>query len=78
MLQIAKRLRQTAHSLGDACVNLVYSASDVQVSPDDKTVKRELADRAKSVTEKVRMMTGRREGRKGREGGEEGYQLFIG
>ena len=52
-LQVAKRLQQTAHNLGDACVNLVYSSADVQMNPDDKAVKRELADRAKSVTEKV-------------------------
>ena len=51
--QIAKRLQQTAHSLGDACVNLVYSSADVQMNPDDMAVKRELADQAKSVTEKV-------------------------
>ena len=51
--QVAKRLQQTAHSLGDACVNLVYTSADVQMNPEDQAVKRELGDQAKSVTEKV-------------------------
>lgn len=51
--QVAKRLRQTAHSLGDACINLVYTSADVQMNPEDPGVKRELAEQTKSVTEKV-------------------------
>lgn len=51
--QVAKRLRQTAHNLGDACINLVYTSADVQMNPDDPGVKRELAEQTKSVTEKV-------------------------
>jgi talin len=51
--EVAKRLRQTAHSLGDACVNLVYSSADVQMNPEDLAVKRELNEQATSVTEKV-------------------------
>ena len=51
--QVAKRLQQTAQSLGDACVNVVYTSADVQMNPEDQAVKRELGDHAKSVTEKV-------------------------
>ena len=34
-------------------MNLVYSAADVQGSPDEKAMKRELGEQAKHVTEKV-------------------------
>ena len=53
-------------------MNLVYSAADVQSSPEDKAMKRELGEQTKHVTEKV---SEGREGRggEGREkGGEEG------
>ena len=75
--QIAKRLQQTAHSLGDACVNLVYSSADVQMNPDDMAVKRELADQAKSVTEKVSEWMGEGGSECVCEGGREGGSVCV-
>ena len=51
--QIASRLRKTARDLGDAAIDLVHSGASVQGNPDDQASRRELADNAKVVTEKV-------------------------
>ena len=50
---IATRLRKTVHDLGDGCIELVHSAASVQGNPDNQTTKRDLADAARVVTEKV-------------------------
>ena len=52
-LQIASRLRKTARDLGDASIDLVHSGASVQGNPDDQASRRELADNAKVVSEKV-------------------------
>ena len=51
--EIASRLRKTARDLGDASIDLVHSGAGVQGNPDDQASRRELADNAKVVTEKV-------------------------
>lgn len=50
---VAQRLRKTVHDLGDGCIELVHSAANVQGNPDNQPTKRELADSARVVTEKV-------------------------
>ena len=50
---VALRLRKTVHDLGDGCIELVHCAANVQGNPDNQPTKRDLADAARIVTEKV-------------------------
>ena len=52
-LQIASRLRKTAHDLGYASIDLVHSSASLQGEPDNQAFRQELADNAKVITEKV-------------------------
>ena len=53
IFQIAGRLQQTVHGLGDASIQLARDGAIVQSAPDDKVMKRSLMDQARIVTEKV-------------------------
>ena len=50
---MAQRLRKTVHNLGDGCNEIVHCAANVQGNPDNQPAKRDLADTARVVTEKV-------------------------
>lgn len=52
--ELATRLRKTGYHLGEACKDLIHAGASVQGNPNDVRSKRELGDRAKVVTEKVR------------------------
>ena len=51
--EIATRLRKTGYDLGEACKDLIHAGASVQGNPEDMRSKRELADCAKVVSEKV-------------------------
>ncbi len=51
--EIATRLKKSCYDLGEACKEVIHSGSSVQGNPDDAPSKRQLADRAKTATEKV-------------------------
>ena len=51
--EIASRLRKTGYDLGESCKELIHCGASVQGNPNDGRSKRELADAARVVTEKV-------------------------
>jgi len=55
--EIASRLKKSGFDLGEACKDLIHAGASVQGNPDDVPSKRNLADCAKVVTEKVRKET---------------------
>ena len=79
--EVAARLKKTGYDLGEACKDLIHAGASVQGNREDMRSKRELADCAKVVSEKVRGEGGRewegrrerggREGESGRGGGSE-------
>lgn len=56
--EIASRLKQTGYNLGEACKDLIHAGASVQGNSEDMRSKRELADCAKVVSEKVRIGRG--------------------
>lgn len=51
---MAARLKSRVQDLGNSCMQLVQKAGTVQNNPTDSYSKRELADNARQVSEKVR------------------------
>lgn len=52
-VQVAARLKSRVQDLGNSCIQLVQNAGTVQHNPTDNYAKRDLADNAKVVSEKV-------------------------
>ena len=52
--QVGGRIKNSVQDLGKACIDLVQDAGNVQTDPTDSFAKRDLADHARLVSEKVR------------------------
>ncbi|XP_033725562.1 talin-1-like isoform X3 [Pecten maximus] len=50
---VANRIRTTVQDLGKCCIELVQDAGNLQSNPSDTFARRDLADHARSVNEKV-------------------------
>ena len=52
-LQIANRIKAAVQELGKSCMDLTQDAGKLQSNPTDSFSKRDLADHARHVSEKV-------------------------
>lgn len=50
---VANRIRTTVQDLGKCCIEIVQDAGNLQANPSDNFARRDLADHARSVNEKV-------------------------
>lgn len=57
-MQVPGRIRAGVQDLGKACISLTKSAGACQSSPGDIYTQRELAENARFVSEKARLLTG--------------------